>query len=481
MSDDLHYISAAEALRRFRERSLSPVELLDAVIERAEEVEPAINAFFHTRYEEARSEARAAEARYGGRGEEPRALEGIPLAVKDEEAIEGQPCTEGSVLFAGEIADHTTAFAERVLAAGAIVHARTTQPEFAAAGFTHSPLHGVTRNPWNPRYTPGGSSGGSGAALAAGTTTLASGSDIAGSIRLPASMSGVVGFKPPYGRVPVDPPFNLDTYCHTGPMARTVADAALFENVVAGPDPRDVATLRPKYLLPDRFDGIEGLRIALSPDLGSWPLDPEVRENTIRTAEALRDAGAEVEEVDLRIPRDRVMEAVAIHFKLGFGAWIAAEAASRPDEITAYARATADWAERVAAGRTFIDEAAIEAQVYEPIGELFEAYDGLVCATMGTTEILAGDDYTETMVEVDGQPHDYYLETFLTPVFNICSPCPVLNVPSGFASNGVPTGIQIVARTYDDVTAFRIAAAIEAAAPWFGGPESRPGALSRTE
>lgn len=476
MSDDLHYISAAEALRRFRERSLSPVELLGAVIARAEEVEPTINAFCHTRYEEARSEARAAEARYGGRAERPRPLEGIPLAIKDEEAIEGQPCTQGSLLHAGEVADHTTTFAGRALAAGAIVHARTTQPEFAAAGFTHSPLHGVTRNPWNPRYTPGGSSGGSGAALAAGTTTLASGSDIAGSIRLPASMSGVIGFKPPYGRVPVDPPFNLDTYCHTGPMARTIADAALFENVVAGPDPRDVATLRPKYLLPNRFEGVAGLRIALSPDLGSWPLDPAVRENTLRTAGALREAGAQVEEVDIRIPRDQVMEAVAIHFRLGFCAWIAAEAATRPDDVTAYAKATAAWADSTAGSRTFIDEAAIEASIYEPVGELFETHDGLVCATMGTTEILAGDDYTETMVEADGQPQDYYLESFLTPVFNILSPCPVLNVPSGFAANGVPTGIQIIARTYDDETAFRIAAAIEAAGPWFDVPESRPGA-----
>src|SRR6188472_4046367 len=154
-----------------------------------------------------------------------------------------------------------------MLDSGAIVHARTTAPEFSCAGFTHSKIHGVTRNPWNPEFGVGGSSGGAGASLASGTTTLASGSDIGGSIRIPASFNGVVGFKPPYGRVPVDPPFNLDVYCHCGPLARTVADCALYENVVAGPDASDIVSLRPKLVLPDRFEGIGDLRVALSADL----------------------------------------------------------------------------------------------------------------------------------------------------------------------------------------------------------------------
>jgi len=201
---DLHYLSATEALRLFRSRELSPVELLDAVIARAEAVEPVVNALCHTFSDEARAAAREAEARYAGRGEPPRALEGIPLAIKEEEAIAGQPWTQGSLLYKDLVADYTSAFGQRMLDSGAIVHARSTAPEFSCAGFTHSKLHGVTRNPWNPGFGVGGSSGGSGAALAAGTTTLASGSDIGGSIRIPASFNGVVGFKPPYGRVPVD-------------------------------------------------------------------------------------------------------------------------------------------------------------------------------------------------------------------------------------------------------------------------------------
>ena len=159
------------------------------------------------------------------------------MCVKDETAMKGERSTQGSLILKDNIDTTTAPIMERALRAGAIVHGRSTAPEFSCAAVTHSKLWGVTRNPWNPDFTPGGSSGGAGAQLAAGTTTLANGSDIGGSIRIPAGCTGVVGFKPPYGRVPQDPPFNMDMYCHDGPMARTVADCALFENVIAGPHP----------------------------------------------------------------------------------------------------------------------------------------------------------------------------------------------------------------------------------------------------
>jgi Asp-tRNA(Asn)/Glu-tRNA(Gln) amidotransferase A subunit family amidase len=470
-SDALHTLSATEARERFLERSLSPVELLDAVIARAEAVEPTVNALVHERFEAAREEAKAAERRFTcwaeQGGPEPRPLEGIPLAIKEEEAVAGHPWTQGSLIYKDLVADHSSAFARRMLDAGAIVHARTTAPEFSCAGFTHSRIHGVTRNPWNPEYGVGGSSGGAGAALAAGTTTLASGSDIGGSIRLPASFNGVVGFKPPYGRVPVEAPFNLDTYCHNGPLARTVADAALYENVLAGPDPSDITTLRPKYVLPEGgFDGVEGLRIAVSTDLGSWEVDPEIRANTLACAEALRTAGATVDEVDLVVPRDQVLRATAIHFHLAFGAWIGEETAAHADVATAYA---VEFARRMAAeaeGGTFLEELALEAALYAPVGALLEAYDALLCPTIGTRGLIAGDDYVDTSLVVDGTDVGFYFNAFLTPVFNIMSRCPVLNVPSGFAANGVPTGLQIVGRTYDDLTPFRVGAALEAVRPW---------------
>ncbi|HET6506449.1 MAG TPA: amidase [Baekduia sp.] len=470
MSSELYAISATEALERFRDRSLSPVELLDAVIARAEEVEPTVNALVHERHDEARVEARAAEQRYVAwaerGGPEPRALEGLPLAIKEEEAVAGQPWTQGSLTYKDLVAEHSSNFAQRMLDAGAIVHARTTAPEYSCAFFTHSRIHGVTRNPWNPAFGVGGSSGGAGAALASGTTTLASGSDIGGSIRAPASFNGVVGFKPPYGRVPQEAPFNLDTYCHVGPLARTVADTALYENAIAGPAPDDIASLRPKYVLPSDFEPVEGLRVAVSTDLGSWPVDPEIRANTLAVAEALRGAGALVEEVDLVVDREKVRRATAIHFHLGFGEWIGAEAAAHADTVTAYA---AEFARRIAgyaAGGTLLEKHTLEAELYAPVGALLDRYDALICPTMATRGLVAGDDYIDTVLTVDGVDLEFYFDAGLTPVFNIMSRCPVLNVPSGFADNGVPTGVQIAARTYDDLTTFRVGAAIEAARPW---------------
>jgi amidase len=471
---DLHYLAATDALRLFRTRELSPVELLDAVIARAEAVEPTVNALCHTFYDQAREQARAAEARYAGGGPAPRALEGIPLAIKEEEAVAGQPWTQGSLIFENLVADHTSAFAQRMLDAGAIVHTRTTAPEFSCAGFTHSRLWGITRNPWNPDYAVGGSSGGSGAALAAGTTTLASGSDIGGSIRIPASFNGVVGFKPPYGRVPVEPPFNLDTYCHCGPLARTVADCALFQNVVAGPDPSDTATLRPRLELPQRFDGIDGLRVAVSVDLGDWAVDPEAQANTRAVGQALRDCGAQVDEVDLHLPHEQVVRASAIHFRQLFGPWIAEQAATHPDLVTAYAAGFGDREDDRANGGTVADELVLSAQLWAPLGALFEDYDALICPTAGTRGLIAGDDYVDHGIEVDGRLLDFYFDAILTLPFNIASRCPVLAVPSGVADNGVPTGVQVVGRTYDDETVFRVGAALERARPWPDGGRRWP-------
>ena len=195
--------------------------------------------------------------------------------------------------------------------------------------------------------------------------------------------------------MPQDPPFNLDTYCHCGPMARTVADCALFENVVAGPDPLDVGRLRPKLVLPERFDGIEGLRIALSHDLGDWPVDPEVRANTLAVGDALRSAGATVDEVDLRVPREQVLRACAIHFDAVFGPWIAGEVAAHPDLVTSYAAAFGPEMAAVADGATVLDGLTLEAELYAPVGALLEEYAALVCPTTGTRGLVAGEDYLD--------------------------------------------------------------------------------------
>jgi Asp-tRNA(Asn)/Glu-tRNA(Gln) amidotransferase A subunit family amidase len=472
--EDLHYLSATDALARFRAKELSPVELMEAVIARAESVEPTVNAFTHTRYEQALEQARAAAQRYASGGSEPRSLEGLPVGLKDEVPVEGWPWSNGSLIMKDEIADHTAPIAQRILDAGGIVHARTTTPEFSCAAFTHTPLWGVTRNPWSPDWAVGGSSGGSGAALAAGTATLASASDIGGSIRLPASFCGVVGFKPPYGRVPVDPPFNLDHYCHDGPMARTVGDCALFQNVLAGPHPGDVASLRPKLEIPANLEGIEGMRIALAVQLGDYAMDPEVAENTAAAADVFRAAGAVVESVQLPWSRAQIMEVTYVHFGAIFGSEIGLGATQYPDLITPYAAAIARRSLAATERTSYADGLRLEAAIYAPLGELLDRYEFLVCPTVGTRGYVAGDDYVDHGIEVGGQVLDDYLSAAMTPAFNIASRCPVLAVPSGFASNGVPTGIQIVGRTYDDVTVFRAGTAYERERPWLDVAERRP-------
>jgi Asp-tRNA(Asn)/Glu-tRNA(Gln) amidotransferase A subunit family amidase len=464
----VHYTSAAQALRLFRSKELSPVELVSAVIERAEAVEPSVNAFAATFYDEALDAARAAEKRYLAGDARP--LEGIPVAVKEEAPIAGRRNTLGSLPLRDEVAAVTAPFVQRIIDAGGIVHAQSTTPEFCCAPVTWTKLWGVTRNPWNLAYSPGGSSGGSAAALAAGTTTLATGSDIGGSIRIPSSFCGVTGFKPPYGRVPEFPPFNLDHYCHEGPMGRSVADVALLENVIAGPHPSDVVSLRPKLEIPRALESVAGLRIALSPDLGCFDVDADVAANTYAAAERLRDAGAVVTEVPLPWQLADIIRAAQIHFGMVFGPSIGPLYAEHGDELTSYARKFfAESSEIVK--EDFIQGLELEARLYAPLGELLEEHDALICPTFAVPALPAEWDHGDL---AEGRTDGTWMDVMMTLPFNIASRCPVLSVPSGRASNGVPTGLSVVGKTYDDVTAFRVAAAHEARYPWYTDPSHRP-------
>jgi aspartyl-tRNA(Asn)/glutamyl-tRNA(Gln) amidotransferase subunit A len=466
----MYYLSATDALERFRAKQLSPAELMTAVIDRAEKVEPAINAFAETRYDEAMDLARAAESAYA-RGE-ARPLEGLPVAVKEEAPIEGHRNALGCLPLRETIASETAAFVQRILDAGGIVHARSTTPEFSCAPVTWSRLWGVTRNPWNQAFAPGGSSGGSGASLAAGSTTLATGSDIGGSIRIPASFCGVVGFKPPYGRVPEVEIFNLDHYCHEGPMARTVRDVALLENVIAGPHPSDVASIRPKLEIPGRLEPIDGMRIALSVDLGCYDVDEDVAANTRAAAGRLRDAGAVVEEVSIPWDIGTIARAARIHYGMIFGPSIRGIYEAHADELSSYTRRFYEEAAEIGKD-DFVEGLELEGRIYAPLGELLERFGALVCPTFSIPAFDAEYDSGDP-VEVNGRMHDDWLEVLMTVPFNIASRCPVLSVPSGVARSGVPTGLSVVGRTYDDVTAFRVAAAHEARFPWLDAPERRP-------
>lgn len=469
---ELCYLPATEALSLFRKKKLSPVELMKAVIDRAEKTKDKINAFTYTHYDEALALAKKAEAKYA-KGKKTGPLEGLPVAVKDESYIAGKPTSNASLILKDFVAEKTSPNNERIMAAGGIVHARTATPEFSCAGYTWSRLWGVTRNPWNPKFTPGGSSGGSGAALAAGLAPIATGSDIGGSIRIPASACGVVGFKPPYGRNPDDPPFNLDFYCHTGPMARTVEDTILLQNVMCGPDPRDIASLRPKLTLPTKYKPIKNWKIAFSMDLGLFEVDREVQKNTRAALDVFRSLGATVEEVDLGWPKD-ALEMGMKYLEHLFGASLARLLEEHADDLCTYTRKFAEDGQ-VSKATDFVATLDTAAQMYSTLGPLLEDYDVFICPTNALAAVPADHDQSKDEVKINGKAVNPSLGWVMTTPFNMLSRCPVISVPTGHAKNRVPTGMQIVGRTYCDEDVIRAAMAYEkAVGGWYGAPADRP-------
>ena len=469
---DLCYLPATEALKLFARKKLSPVELMKAVIARADKTKETVNAFTNTHFDEALDLAKKSEAKYA-KGRKTGALEGLPVGIKDESYIKGKPTTGGSLLMKDFVADATSPNNERIMKAGGIVHARTATPEFSSAGVTWSRLWGITRNPWNTEMTPGGSSGGSAASLAAGTSTICTGSDIGGSIRIPASACGVVGFKPPYGRNPDDPPFNLDFYCHTGPLARTVSDAILLQNVMCGPSPTDIASLRPKLTLPTRYRPITGWKIAWSMDLGGFEVDPEVRANTMAALKVFRSLGATVEEVDLGWGPE-VLEAGLNYLKHIFGAYLSRFLPDHADDLTSYVRQFAE--EGAASPATeYVASLEVAGRMYETLGPLLERYDVFICPTNALPAVPAHHDHSRDEIRINGKVVQPSLGWVMTTPFNMMSRCPVLSVPTGQASNGVPTGMQIVGRTYCDEDVFRAGLAYETArGPWYDRRKTRP-------
>ena len=473
MSDnELCYMTADEAISAFKAKTLSPVELVDAVIDQSEKVNDAVNAFTYTFFDEARAQAQLAEKNYAN-GEKTGDLEGLPIGIKDESGIKGQPLSKGSLIYKDYIAEDTSPVNQRVLDAGGIVHARTATPEFSCAGFTWSRQWGVTRNPWNNDFTSGGSSGGSSASLASGTSTICTGSDIGGSIRIPASTCGLVGYKPPYGRNPEEAVFNLDFYCHTGPLSRSVKDTIRLQNVMCGPSPKDIATLRPKLVLPYECQPIKDWKIAYSPNLGCFEVDPEVEKNTLASLEVFKSLGATIEEVDLGWGPE-VLEAGLTYLGHIFGAAMQDELEQHADELTSYARAFAEESLN-STPRDFLGSLDVAYQMYSTLGPILEEYNVLICPTTAIPAVPADFDPTKDELKINGKDVNKMLGWCMTTPFNTMSRCPVLTVPSGQASNGVPTGIQIVGRTYCDEDVFQAALAYETAlGGWFNTNDKRP-------
>lgn len=463
MIEDLCYLTATEALRRFRNRSLSPVKLLEAQIKRAREVESKVNAFTFTYFDEALQQANLAEKAYANGTARP--LEGLTVAIKDESMIAGQPTSNGSHFMTGYVPTTTDPIAERIIEAGAIVHARTATPEFSMTIVTWSKLWGVTRNPWNLDISPGGSSGGAGAALASGMTTLATGSDIGGSIRVPAAMNGVVGFKPPYGRIPEFYPWNRETYAQGGPMARCVSDLVLLQNIISGQHPGDICSL-PKVVLPESYEPIKDLKIALSLDLGCFEIDEEIREATLAAALSLRVLGATIVLVELDWDSEH-NDIAFTHLRFQAGSVLDKIVGDGDREkLTPYIRDYLDGVEDL----SLEDEKQSWAYSDEMYAELrrkvFDAgYSALICPTMASTRLPAEFDHSKDRVMINGKEQGIF-GIGMTTAFNMLGRLPVINIPIAQAENNVPIGLQVVGDAYADKVVFQIAKAYQEAYPF---------------
>ncbi len=465
---DLCYLTATEAIAAFKKHVLSPVEVLKAIIARCEALQPKLNAFTYTYFDRALTQARAAEVQYTRRTGEPRPLEGVSIAIKDFHPVEGEITTFGSRMYRNYRPQRSAPTVQRLLDAGAIMHGRTTTPEFAHTGITASPLWGLTRNPWNLEYTPGGSSGGAGAVLAAGMTTVADGTDGGGSIRIPASVNGVVGYKPPFGRNPLDLDHPLETILHYGPMTRSVADAALMQNIMSGPHLDDICTVRDKVILPEIAGDIRGLRVAYSMNLGFYAIDPEVRRNTLAALDVLRNLGCAVEEVDVGWNWG-VISAWTTYWTVLFAGLLGDQLPRWRYEMTEGLVRMIESGLAVSADR-FYRINLVRGEMYKSLGPILQSHDVLICPTTALPSVKHEFDLAGSHIVIDGEPVPA-IGWYMTMPFNLVSQCPVMAVPTGFAASGIPTGMQIVGKTFDDITVFRAALGYEKARPW---REQRP-------
>jgi len=464
---DLADCTALELLDLYRTRQASPLEATRAALARIERWNPILRAFSYVAAEEALESARGSEERWG-RSEPCGPLDGVPVSIKDLILTRGMPTLRGSrTIDPNQAWDVDAPAAARLREAGAVFLGKTTTPEFGCKGETNSPLTGISRNPWNPQKTPGGSSGGTAAAVAAGMGPVSVGTDGAGSVRIPAAFCGNVGFKPSFGRVPAYPLSYFGTVSHLGPHTSSVRDSALVMNVLSRPDARDWTSLPPdgRDYLAGLEDGIRGLRIAWSPRLGyARHVDPEIALACERAAHRLSDLGAMVEAVDPGIE-----DPLEITCGLWFvGAWTL-------------------WNTLTPAQQTLTDpDFAAEARLGSAIGVLdvqqlnlrrgalgahlrqfMERFDLLVTPTVAVPAFDA-----RPPGQGDMAPAGLLGWTPFSYPFNLTQQ-PACTIPCGLTASGLPIGLQLVGPMFGDALVLRAARAFETVQPL-----PRPPALS---
>jgi aspartyl-tRNA(Asn)/glutamyl-tRNA(Gln) amidotransferase subunit A len=456
--NDVAYASAVSLLDLYRGKALSPVEATRLILDRVDALQPKINAFCIVDRDGALAVARASEGRWL-RGEAAGRLDGVPVTIKDLILMRGFPTLRGSRLVERDRdwSEDAPATA-RLREAGAVIIGKTTTPEFGWKALGDSPLSGITRNPWDLSRTPGGSSGGAAAACAAGLGPLHVGSDGAGSIRIPSAFTGVFGLKPSFGRVPAHPPSPMGLLAHIGPMARTVADAALLLTVLSGPDHRDPYALPPEDTdyAAGLDEGVRGWRIAYSPTLGYAKVDPEIAAATAEAARRFETLGAIVEQVEaiFASPRDALFKLWAA----GAAKLLAAFPADRREGIDPGLAATAEEGERISAV-DYLGADLVRTALARQMAEFHRKYDLLLTPMMPVPALPVGQDLNDPATErhwIDWSPFSY--------PFNLTRQ-PAASIPCGLTRAGLPIGLQIVGPLYADHRVLRAARAFEITQP----------------
>ncbi len=450
-------LPALQIAKGIQQRRFLAEEVVAESLRRAEGLALPLNPFVVIRKQQAMKAAAAAD-RAVARGDALGVLHGVPFAAKDLTPTAGDLTTCGSWTTEDWHPGESALIVRRLEEAGAILVAKTTTPEFASQGFTASPRWGVTRNPWDPSRTSGGSSGGSAVAVACGVVPFAEGTDMGGSIRMPAAFCGIVGFKPSLGRIPMTIlPSLFDNISHFGPLARSVDDAIAFMQVTAGPSDEDISSV-PLEFKPAkaRHASLSGKRFALSIDLGHYAVDAEVESMVRRAVREIKAAGGLVEEVKLPWTRevtDQILEIWGVFMSAYFGNSLESYR-SRMDPIVVSLIERGRQMDATTYKRIEVKRTAL----WRDMAEIFSKFDALLCPTCALaapSADLNDDAFGATL------PDGRFGGLDMTCAFNQVGQCPAVSLPIGLTAAGLPVGMQIVGHRFADEDVLAMALACE--------------------